>query len=463
VRCQLCDGRAPPSVFKAAKLAHAEATKGVQVVVKPITKHARAATSDKEPTIQDVQVQLAAIAAEQVRLAKERKEDGFTVAKSKATKRKEKRDAKAAAAKTQDQVNAVPRSTSSNVCTGAAIRISEVAPTEEDMDDDPASEASIKDKAVALAGVVKDLEGVLARHEDPHVRATLDAKKAELDQVNVEIKAQANASKQPWQTTRELEAKKARKRQALEKTKSAHALLESKLVEWRHDMVEQDKAKVTEIAETKSKWEALQKEVEELEQECQSRNKRFNLGSANAQVAELTNLVMQCPANPTHEWVLALQSTIALLSNAQHTTDERVAASQASGISVQPDIVAATAEEERVRLGLAELSRQMHGQADAFIAEQKRLEELRAKEVRHLASLQAMRAQAPLAAVPPDPAAAVGTAPLGNGDNASGPTVAPGGADDAAAQAVALGVVAGQQAATLAAAAIPVDAADGAA
>jgi len=443
VRCQLCNGRAPLDVFKAAKAADKKAREEAECKV---------TDGVKDKALRELSAQVKVLLADKERRSKEAAErqmedGGFTLSKSKAQKRKEK---KAAAQSKSDGGRTSPKP-----CTVADI-LSDKDP-DDNMEDaiDTISEVTTKDKLDKINKVVKGLESLCeAIPDDPELLKTLEGRKREQAEVAEAFRSETAAAKPCWKPIKEVELKRTKKRQALEKAQQHKSLLEANLDEWLRKKKEEEDAKREEIQLAEDKREQLAKEVAALDQEYAAADHRLKLGRDNTVIQDITKCLLECPAEPSHELVLAYKSAHALIKDAQNIADARIEASQASGVAIKPSEDVQSHEEAKVHATIVELSRQIHNNADNFVAAQKHLEENRAESVRHLASLQATRAAAPLAAVlprvnpddPPPAGDAVHAAPSGAGS----------GAPDAADVAVEAAAGAGQQAGALAAAAVPV-------
>jgi len=442
VRCQLCNGRAPLDVFKAAKAADKKAREEAEGKV----------TDDvKDKALRALSEQVKVLLADKERRAKEaveqRMEDGgYTLAKTKAQKRKEK---KAAVQSKNDGGR-----TSLKPCTVAEILTDK---DDDVMDDstDATSEATTKDKLDKINKVVKGLEGLCESiPDDPELRKTLEGRKREQAELAETLRSEAAAAKPSWKSIKEVELKRIKKRQALEKAQQQKSLLEANLDEWLQKKKEEEDAKRKEIQVADDKREQLAKEVAALDQEYAAADHRLKLGKDNSVAQDITKCLLECPADPSHELVLAYKSAFALIKDAQSTADARIEASKASGVAIKPSEDVQSHEEAKVHATIVELSRQIHNNADSFVAAQKRLEENRAESVRHLSSLQATRAATPLAAVPPN---AQPNDPPPDGDAVhAGPAGAGPRAPDGADVAVEVAAGAGLQAGALASAALPV-------
>jgi len=460
VRCQLCDGRAPPEVFKAAKAAD-RAKAAADGSAKPAA--GQAPGRDRE--LEDLHAQIRVLMEDKDRRAREKdeamEEGGFSIAKSRAQKRKDKKKATTSHKPTSTAVGAAKgvqsRSTVAAVRTEAPPSADEDAM--EDAEESATSEESARDKAERISKMVKGLEVLLEANDDDQVRATLEAKRKELDEVNSIIKQEAAAAKPTWKSMREIEAKRSKKRQLHDKAKANKEQLESKLQEWLEAKMAEEAEKKEGIDAAQARCDELEAEVAALDQEYNDAEERFKLGKGNTVLQDITKDLLECPADPSHEVVLALHSCHALLQGAMSTADARIAAAKAAGVAIAPADEAGTPEEARVHAIVLEFTRQLHQNAQAFIDGQKAMEEQRATSLRHLASLQATRAAAPLVGIPPGGDAAVGTANGGDGGNPSyavapRPITQP---PDAAAAAVALAGDAARQAEQLGAAAtVPV-------
>jgi len=382
----------------------------------------------------------------------EMEEGGFTISKSRGQKRKEKKEA-AAKGRKPPAAAAGAGKASQPSSTVAAVRKEDLPYTDEDdMEDVDAStnsEETSRDKAERLAKLVKGLGALLDASDDEQIRATLEAKQKELDETQAAIKTEIAAAKPTWKAMREIEAKRAKKRQALDKAKAGKVLLESNLAKWLEDKMAEEGEQQKGIETAKAKCDELALEVAALDQEYNDSQERLKLGKGNTVVQDITQRLLECPAEPSHEVVLALNSAHALIQGAMSTADARIAAAKAAGVAIAPADEAGTPEEARVHATVLEFTRQLHANAQSFIDGQKAMEEKRSTSLRHLASLQATRAAAPLASVPPGGDAAVGAAGSSNGgapQHAPAPVGAVIQAPDAAAAAVALASEAGRQA-----------------
>jgi len=464
VRCQLCDGRAPPEVFKAAKAADARAKATADGKAKPVV--GLAPGRDKE--LADLRAQLRVLIEDKERRAREKEEEmeegGFAVTKSRGQKRKEKKQAAAATRKAPPAAAGAGKAIQSR-STVAAVRKEDLPFADddgmEDVDGSAASEETTRDKAERLAKVVKGLEALLEANDDDQVRTTLEAKQKELDDANAAIKLEVAAAKPTWKSMREIEAKRSKKRQVLDKAKANKEQLESNLADWLEAKMAEEAEKRKSIEAAQARCDELAVEVAALDQEYNDADERFKLGKGNTVLQDITQCLLECPSDPSHEVVLALNSAHALIQGAKSTADARIAAAKAAGVAIAPADEAGTPEEARVHATVLEFTRQLHQNAQAFIDGQKAMEEHRATSLRHLASLQATRAAAPLVSVPPSGDAAVSAASGGDGSAPSyvlAPARAVAQPPDAAAAAVALAVDAGRQAEQLGAAAVPVPA-----
>jgi len=438
----LCNGRAPPDVFKAAKAADKKAREETEVRV---TDHV------KDKALRELSETVKALVADKERRAKEaveqRMEDGgFTIHKTKAQKKKDK--------KATVQSKDVGGRTAPKPCTVAEILTDS---GQDDMDDatDTASEITTRDKLDKINKVVKGLESLCeAIPDDPELLKTLEGRKREQADLVETLKSETAAAKPSWKSIKEVELKRTKKRLALEKAQHHKSLLEANLDEWLRKRKEEEDAKREEIQLADDKREQLAQEVAALDQEYAAADHRLKLGRDNSVVQDITKCLLECPTDPSHELVLAYKSAYALIKDAQNIAEARIEASQATGVAIKPSEDVQSHEEAKVHATIVELSRQIHTNADTFVAAQKRLEENRAESVRHLSSLQATRATNPLAAVlprvephdPPPDGDAVPAVPAG----------VAAGAPDAADAAVAAAAGAGPRAGALAAAAVPI-------
>jgi len=463
VRCQLCDGRAPPEVFKAAKAADR-----AKAVADGKAKPTAGVAPGRDKELDDLRAQLKVLMEDKERRAREKndemEEGGFTISKTRAQTRKEKRQAPDTARKPPPAAAGPGKSPQSH-STVAAVREAEYPDADfdgmEDVDGSATTEESTRDKADRLAKVVKGLEALHEASPDEKVYETLVAKQKELDDTNTALKSEVAAAKPTWKSMREIEAKRAKKRQALEKAKTHKEQLESNLTDWLEAKMAEEAGKRKDIEAAQARCDEVASEVAALDQEFNDTDERLKLGKGNTVLQDITRSLLECPADPPHEVVLALTSAHALIKGANFTADARIAAAKAAGVAVAPADEANTPEEARVHATVLEFTRQLHQNAQAFIDGQKTMEEQRATSLRHLASLQATRAAAPLVSVPPGGNAAVSAAGGGDGDAPSyvlAPARAVTQPPDAAAAAVALAVEAGRQAEQLGAAAVPVPA-----
>jgi len=461
VRCQLCDGRAPPEVFKAAKAADRAKAAADGSAKLPASQPGR------DRVLDDLHAQLRVLMEDKERRAREKEEameeGGFSMAKTRGQKRKENKDKKVAAAKTASAGAGAAKAPQPR-STVAAIRTVALPSADDDAMEDleeEVPEESHRDKAEKLTKIIKVLETLLEANDDVQVRATLDGKRQELEAVNGIIKQEVAAAKPTWKSIREIEAKRSKKRQLHDKAVASKDVLESKLEEWLETKSAEEAEKKKAIDAAQARCSELEAEIAALDQEHNGAEERFQLGKSNSALQDITKDLLDCPAEPPHEVLLALQSAHALIQGAVSTADARVAAAKEAGVAIAPADEACTHEEARVHATVLELTRQLHQNSQAFIVSQQATEEQRAKTLRHLASLQATRATTPLVGVPAVADAAVGAAGSSNGSNPSycvapvRPVVQP---PDAAAAAIALAGDAARQAEQLGAAAVPVPA-----
>jgi len=454
-------------VYKAAKAADQVARNAA--AAKPQGRQGSEQRRDKE--IEDMRQQLKAFQEDAVRRAKERKEeeaDGFTVAKTRAQARKDKKAAKNVASTPAPATGGKRAATVTagiTPSTVAAIRIVEVNDNDVDehMDDDTtSSEETVKDKIERLSKLVKGLEALQDASPDDGVLATLITRKQELEDANDMLKTEVAAATPGWKTTKALGLKRTRKRQAKDKVQAQRDLLQEALAEWRADKEREEKAKVEEIKAVQVKLDELVAEVAALDREYEEKEERLKLGKNGGVIQDLTQSLLDCAVDPPHEVVLACKSAQALISSASSVAAARVAAANAAGVALAPRDEAVTPEEARVHAIVLELTRQLTNNADSFITGQKTMEEQRANSLRHLASLQATRTTEPLVRL--SSASPDGVHPGGGNDgelpapdtskaDSSGKQA---GVTDPAAVAVALAGEAGKQAEALAAAAVPV-------
>ena len=473
VRCQLCDGRAPAEVFKAAKLADKKAKAEAEAKATSTPPKVESSRRDKE--LEDLRVQLKVLMADKDRRERERAEEmeegGFTLSKTRAQKRKDKRQPAAAAKKpAQAPSTGSGSGTQPPTCTVADILDLDVDDEDINMQGvDNATGAgkgddvSTKAQVDKLAKVVQNLTGMCeGEGEGSLLCQTRDAKVKELTVMQTRLKEEQAAAKPVWRPVQEIATKCRKKRALADKAKEKHDEVTAELQKLEQAI----KDKHVEEAETRKAADELAREADLLDAEFATAQARLTVGNSKSSpaVQSITQCLLEYAENPSHEMLLAFQSAGALFANAKATTEARLQAAVAAGVAPAPQAEVANAGEAKVRDTLLEFTRQLQSNADTFIGAQKALQEKQSEAARHLASLQATRAQpavGPPAVVPSDaPHPAVGSdgTPAAGGGSSSAASGAGGPSTDPAAQAIALAATAGIQAQVIAATAVSVPA-----
>jgi len=473
VRCQLCDGRAPAEVFKAAKLADKKAKADAEAKGTSNPPKIESGRRDKE--LEDLRVQLKVLLADKDRRERERNEEmeegGFTISKTRSQKRKDKRQptgsAKKSAPLTTSDTNAgmQPRS-----CTVADIRNADLDDGDIDMfgttntvGAEKVDDTSTKAQVEKLAKVVQDLTGMCEGECDGSLLCqTRDAKTQEHAVLQARLKEEQAAAKPVWRPVQEIATKCRKKRALADKAKERHDEVTDELRKLEQAL----KDKTVEEAETRKAADELAHEADLLDAEFATAQARLTVGNSKSSpaVQSITQCLLEYAEHPSHEMLLAFQSAGALFANAKATTEARLQAAVAAGVAPAPQAEVANADEAKVRDTLLEFTRQLQSNADSFIGAQKVLQEKQSEAARHLASLQATRAPptvGPVAVVSPDaphPVDGSDGTPAVAGGNAIAPSAPGGPSADPAAQAIALAATAGVQAKVIAATAVAVPA-----
>ena len=464
VRCKDCDARAPKAVYDAAKRADQKVRDAAAA-----EKDVQPKTLRPSPDLQKVQKELAEVKEElrkhKLQMQKDAEDDGFTVAKSRAQKRKDKKAGITVAG--TDATSTGPGSDGVGAQPSCTVAASLVKDQRDEYDGDEVMDdtGSAESAEVTLKAQIVQCQAATAALEtlckympgDEVLRTTLETKQKHLQELQRRRKAEQDASKPARRPIQDVASKSKKKRVAADKAKRIFEELEAKHLVWKQEQAAEQAKREQELVEAKATADTLDQEATELDAELAAATARLRLGTEAAPVVQtITSCLLATPTPPSHEMFLALQSAQALLVNAKAAEQARVQAAKSDGVEATPKDEVFTPDEQRVRDVLVEQTRQLHANAEAFIAAQKDLQVQQAESARHLSCLQKARTPAvAFQGVPTVVGAADGPAGGGDADGAT-PAVVPGTA--AAEQAVRVAEAGGASAAILAAAACPVPA-----
>jgi len=344
-------------------------------------------------------------------------EGGFTVAKSKTQKKKEKREL------------AAMGSTAAPATSGSLQPKAEQGEDQhqeddhdETMEDDAAVEQpTTKERMERCQSVVQRLEESSKEEpDDKAIAQLLEAKRLQLQQLQAQALQEAADRKPAWSPLREVATKCEKKKKALGKAKTNLKELEDKHVEWTLQKEVEERQMLEEISQAKDNANKLEQELAALEAEHSGAVGRLRLGQGEAPaVKSITACLLEIKGQPSHEVQLALNSAQAMLVNGLAAEKARVQAAKSDGTADLPADEAASRDEASAREQVVEHTRQLHLNAETFIKHQNELQEKQRNASRHLACLQKARTTAAAAVL----GGATTVQPVdGNGGDVGGPS-----------------------------------------
>jgi len=306
-------------VFKAAKAADKKAK--AEADAKTLVPGSRRSSSQTETSrrskdVEDLQEQLKVIREELDRSKRERAEEmeegGFTLSKTRAQKRKDKKPKAVAPVK-----KPVP-TPSSDAGTGMQPRSCTVADIRDaDTDDIDMWEGigtekaqvgcvhtSTKAQVEQLAKVVQDLT-VLCKDEceGSLLCQSRDEKIQEHANLQARLKEEQVASRPVWRPVQEIATKCRKKRALADKARERHDEVTDEL----HKLEQALKDKIVEEDETRKAAEELAREADLLDAEYAMAQARLTVGNSKSSpaVQSLTQCLLEFAEHPSHEMLLA--------------------------------------------------------------------------------------------------------------------------------------------------------------